>query len=96
MSAAWSERRTCGSVGGGRLFLCAVAQARLFLAQEDERRRDQGNMMMEALPALALEVIQAEFVLQLPGWSCSTRQRALAVATSLAKAVLFLGRRASQ
>ena len=64
MRAAWSERRTCGKVGGGRLFLCAAAQASLFLAKEHERRRDQGEVMMEALPRAALEVVQSEFVLE--------------------------------
>ena len=54
MSAAWSERRTCGKVGGGRLSLGAAVQARLFLAQEDERGGDQREVMVEALPGAAL------------------------------------------
>ena len=64
MRAAWSERRTCGRVGSGRLFLCAAAQAGLFLTQEHERGGDQGNVVVEALPASSLEVVQAQFVLE--------------------------------
>ena len=65
MSAACRDRRTWGSVGRGRLFLGAAAQAALFLAQEDESGGDQGQVMVEALPAASFEVIQPEFDLAL-------------------------------
>ena len=55
MSAACSSRRTCGSVG-------AATPARLFLAQEHARRRDQREVVMEALPASSLIVIQTQFI----------------------------------
>ena len=45
-------------------FFGAAAQAGLFLSQEDERRRDQGYMMMEALPGATFKMIQAQFVLE--------------------------------
>ena len=64
MGAAWSERRTCGSVGDGRLFLRAAAQPGLCLAQEDEGGGDQSEMVVAALPASALEVVEAECVLE--------------------------------
>ncbi len=62
MRATCRLRRTCGRVGRSRLFLDAIAQAGLLLAQEHERLRNQGNVVMEALPASSLEVVEPEFV----------------------------------
>ena len=63
MSAVCRSRRTCGSVGGGRLFLGAAAQAGLLLTQEDERGGEQREVVMQALPGATLKVVQAEFLL---------------------------------
>ena len=49
MSAPWSERRTCGRSGRRQAFLCAAAQACLFLAQEHEGGGDQGHVVVEDL-----------------------------------------------
>ena len=67
MSAAWSERRTCGSVGGVTLFLCVATQASLFLAQEDERRRDQGEAARAVLLQLGAAVAQAAEAMEAHG-----------------------------
>ena len=41
-----------------------MTRERLLLAQEGERGGDQGDVVMPALPAAALEVIQAQFVFE--------------------------------